>query len=282
MEYAKQQKQTYIMQLVEKHPEMPGELELNKERRKQSAELMLGYPTKTDEMEKENLTQEKAGWKRYYTCQNCKKSYSAIRGTLNHLEHNPKCKNVPQKETFISKCQDCGGTFHNPYGLKEHRKYICARQETDEIEEEPTNGELTRQKPQYIPLLDAEENREEEEEEDDDDDEERGEEREKEHSKTRRKQLTMGSTEEKGAIQDGYMDSHGKPRQPKQTQENKAGTLRYEQEKETWRCVKRDKKYSKQNARSAKSHANEHTKAETEQRGEYGKNDPTPRPTGPI
>ena len=80
------------MPLVEKHPEMPEELELNKERRKQMAELTLGYPTQTDEMEKESLSQENAGEKRYYTCKNCRKPYSAIRGKLNHLENNPKCK----------------------------------------------------------------------------------------------------------------------------------------------------------------------------------------------
>ena len=90
VEYAKQQKQTYITQLVEKRPEIPEELELNKERRKQLAELMLEYPTQTDEMEKESLTQENAGEKRYYACQNCGKPYSAIRGKLNHLENNPK------------------------------------------------------------------------------------------------------------------------------------------------------------------------------------------------
>ena len=68
------------------------------------------------------------------------------------------------------------------------------------------------------------------------------------------------------------MNSHGKPRQPKETQGGKAGTLRYEQATETWHCAKCDKKYPKQNARSAKSHANEHTKAETKQRIEYEKN----------
>ena len=64
----------------------------------------------------------------------------------------------------------------------------------------------------------------------------------------------------KGDMRKGYMNAHGKPRQPKETLENKAGTLRYEHETETWHCTKRDKKYPKQNARSAKSHANEHKK----------------------
>ena len=65
-----------------------------------------------------------------------------------------------------------------------------------------------------------------------------------------------------GTDKKGYMNSHGRPRQPRKTQENKAGTLRYEQETETWHCAKCAKQYSKQNARSAKSHAVEHMKKE--------------------
>ena len=68
--YAKQPKQTYIMQLVEKHPEIPEEIELNNERRKQLAELMLEYPTRNDEEEQENPPREQTEEKRCYTCQN--------------------------------------------------------------------------------------------------------------------------------------------------------------------------------------------------------------------
>ena len=179
-------KQTYIMQLVEKRPEMPGELGLNKERRNHLAELMLEYPTQADEMEKESPARENAGEKRYYTCQNIGKPYSAIRGKLNRLENNPKLKNVPQKESFINKRQDFGRTFNDPYGLKAHQKYICAQQESDEIEEEPTNAELTRQKKtQYMPLLDADESRE----------EEKAEEEEKEERGKKRKRTLQNKTE---------------------------------------------------------------------------------------
>ena len=45
-EFAKQPGKTYIMQLVEENPEKPEEIELNRERRKQLAELMLEYPNK--------------------------------------------------------------------------------------------------------------------------------------------------------------------------------------------------------------------------------------------
>ena len=57
----------------------------------------------------------------------------------------------------------------------------------------------------------------------------------------------------------GHMHSHVEPRQPKETQQNKTGTLRYEKETETWHWTKCDKNYPKQNARSAKSHAIAHT-----------------------
>ena len=36
----------------------------------------------------------------------------------------------------------------------------------------------------------------------------------------------------------GYMNSHGKPRQPKETQMNQAKTLLYDKETETWQCLK--------------------------------------------
>ena len=52
------------MQLVEKHPEMPEEIELNNERRRQLAELMLEYPTRIDEEEQENPPREQTEEKR--------------------------------------------------------------------------------------------------------------------------------------------------------------------------------------------------------------------------
>ena len=58
------------------------------------------------------------------------------------------------------------------------------------------------------------------------------------------------------------MTTSGKPRQPRKTQENKTGTLRYEHETETWHCAKCPKVYSKHNAVSAKSHVAAHTKAD--------------------
>merc|ERR1712226_372593 len=67
---------------------------------------------------------------------------------------------------------------------------------------------------------------------------------------------------DKNASRKGYMTTKGKPRQPRKTQENKAKTLRYEQETETWPCTKCPRTYSKRNAISAKVHASAHTKEE--------------------
>ena len=44
-----------------KHPEMPEETELNNERRKQLAELMLEYPTRIDAEEQEDPLENKQG-----------------------------------------------------------------------------------------------------------------------------------------------------------------------------------------------------------------------------
>ena len=68
------------------------------------------------------------------------------------------------KEEFVNKCQDCSRTFSNPSGLGEHRKYICAQQEAEEMEAEPTYKEQTRQTTQNLSLMDATGSREDEEE----------------------------------------------------------------------------------------------------------------------
>ena len=77
------------MQLVKQIPEMPEIIELNRERRKQLAGIILEYPTKIEDEEdqQEQTTEEK----RIYTCLSCEKPSSSIRGKLNHLNSNPKC-----------------------------------------------------------------------------------------------------------------------------------------------------------------------------------------------
>ena len=75
-------------------------------------------------------------------------------------------------------------------------------------------------------------------------------------------QQERNNTPGENVDKNGYMTSIGKPRQPKTTRENKKGTLRYEQETETWHCTKCDKSYTNHDATSARSHAAEHTKAD--------------------
>ena len=50
-----------------------------------------------------------------------------------------RCRNVPQKENFENKCQECGRQFTSPHSLKEHRRYICIQQATDEEDEGKIN-----------------------------------------------------------------------------------------------------------------------------------------------
>ena len=72
--------------------------------------------------------------------------------------------------------------------------------------------------------------------------------------------------------QKGYMSSLWKPRQPRTTQENKDGALRYGHETNTWQCARCAKNYSGQNARSARIHAAAHTRAEKKRREEQEAN----------
>ena len=115
---------------------MPKKLELDDLQRKQLAELMLEYPTKEEQLELENNQDEQIGEKRIFTCLHCEEKYNTIGGKLNHLRYNEKCREAPQRENFENKCQECGRQFASPCRLKEHQKYICIQQETDEEEEE--------------------------------------------------------------------------------------------------------------------------------------------------
>ena len=68
-EYTKNAETTDIMELVAIRPEIPEEMELNRESRKQIEDLMLEYPTKTRELEEEAEETEQS---RNYTCLNYK------------------------------------------------------------------------------------------------------------------------------------------------------------------------------------------------------------------
>ena len=73
-----QKRTKHIMQLVEKCPETPEEMDLIKERRKQLAELMLEYPTDSGKRAKQ--TSELEHTQRLYTCQKRLSGFAAIMG----------------------------------------------------------------------------------------------------------------------------------------------------------------------------------------------------------
>ena len=123
---------------------MPEEMELNRGRRKQLAELMMGYPA--GKSNRENLTQGETESERYYTCQNCKREFGTIMGKTSHLPHRPKGDEVLQKGEFENIRQGCSRNLGYPIELKEHRKYICIQRETAEPQEESTNEERAQQK----------------------------------------------------------------------------------------------------------------------------------------
>ena len=62
------------MKLVKDSPEMPRKLELDDNKRKQLAELMLEYPTKEEQGEQENNPEEQIEGKRLFTCLHCGKN----------------------------------------------------------------------------------------------------------------------------------------------------------------------------------------------------------------
>ena len=103
--------------MVKLSPEIPEVIELNRERRKQLAEIMLEYPTKIED-EEDQQEQTLGGGERMYTCLSCKRPFSSIRGKLNHLKSNPKCREVAQQETFINECKECNRTSRSPSQLK--------------------------------------------------------------------------------------------------------------------------------------------------------------------
>ena len=125
IEYTKDAEKTDITQLVAARREMPEEMELNRESRKQLAELMLEYPTRIDKQEEAEETEQR----RQYTCINCKMPFKTPMGKPNHLRNKPECRQVPQKGTFPNQCPDCNRTFKGENMLREHKKYICTRPE---------------------------------------------------------------------------------------------------------------------------------------------------------
>ena len=59
---------------------------------------------------------------------------------------------------------------------------------------------------------------------------------------------------------------YGKQRQPKESRENAKGTLRYEQETQTWQCTQCGEKYAASDARGVTTHVAAHTRARAKQK----------------
>ena len=134
---------------------MPEEMDLNRERRKQLAELMMEYPT--DSGKQEQQTSEIEHTQRLYTCQKCQRGFTAIMGKTRHLEHSQECKLAPQAERFGNRFPECNRNFRNPSDLKEHRKYICIQQGERKQQTESYTEEQAQQQTQIMPIQDKNE-----------------------------------------------------------------------------------------------------------------------------
>ena len=94
---------TEITQLVARHPDMPNELELNREDREQVSELMLEYPTEQGNREEGKQEEEQ---RRYYTCIRSGKPFETSIGATNRRKRSPECRQVHRAEVFENKCQE--------------------------------------------------------------------------------------------------------------------------------------------------------------------------------
>ena len=92
--FHKNKEQSHIMQVVKTHPEMPEEMELSKDRRKQLSELMLEYATGTT---KRRIRRKNSWRNRDIThVRNAKRASTTIMGKTRHLEQYPERKEEPQ------------------------------------------------------------------------------------------------------------------------------------------------------------------------------------------
>ena len=173
--------------------------------------------------------------------------------------------------------------IQQPKPTEKHREFICTQHIEEETEEENDNGNET-----ILPIQDEQGGKKRNGENNHPTEAESGEQttdtqkREEREGKAQKEEEAKRNTRQQRKPQtkckkhkidetemtDGYMNSYGKPRQPKETQMNQEKTLLYDKITETWQCLKCEKKYPKQNARSAKGHAIAHKKKEDKERTE--------------
>ena len=115
--HAKKTTQTELIQYIAAHPEMPEEMELNRDDRQQLAELMLEYPPKKRSQELAQQEETPLGQKRKYTCHNCSRPFSSTIGKFDHIKQHPEFQNVRQQDTFGNKRNDCNRAYKEPGNL---------------------------------------------------------------------------------------------------------------------------------------------------------------------
>ena len=142
----------------QREPRNAENIRTRRSSKKTTSRANAGIPNKRRTARRKNNQGEQTGKQRISTCLNCEKTYDTIGGKLNHLRYNEKCRKAPQRETFENKCQECGRQFTSPCRLKEHHKYICTQQETDEEEEERETNEKDNHENQNqnMPICDEE------------------------------------------------------------------------------------------------------------------------------
>ena len=206
------------------------------------------------------------------------KSFKTTMGETNHLRHTTECEKIQPAGKFENRFPDCNRVSETRMNSKTTETIYAFRITQKQRRRNPTAKNLhimmnsiSRSKIyQHAPEESIRQYPSWE-----------GEQRKPTEEVAEEKQQERNNTPGGNVDENGYMGSIGKPRQPKTTQARKKGTLRYKQETETWRFTKCDKRYTIQNARSARIHASEHTKAEKKQKEQRGKPDTALRPTKP-
>ena len=117
-------------------------MELNRDDRKQLAELMIEYHPRKNSQEPAQQDGTLPEQQRKYTCLNYNQSFSTSMGKYNHFRRRQDCQNADQGGTFENKCSECSRAFKAPVRLKAHQKYILSGlQKTMQTQEKPKTRE---------------------------------------------------------------------------------------------------------------------------------------------
>ena len=142
--HAKKTTQAELTQYVTSHPEMPEEMELNREDRKQMAELTLEYPPGGRSQELTQQEETPPERKRGYTRLDVSRPFRSEIGKFNRTKRHPECKNASLQETCENQRDDCSRAFKSPVNLRGNQKFVCA----DIREKPPAQENQKREKTQ--------------------------------------------------------------------------------------------------------------------------------------